>query len=45
VSVLPNKGKRTHASVNVTLASHIGLAKLVNDTGVVLPVKQCRQRL
>jgi len=27
------------------LASHVGLAKLVNDTGVVLPVKQCRQRV
>ena len=31
--------------MNVTLASHVGLAKLVNDPGVVLPVKQCRQRL
>ena len=27
------------------MASHVGLAKLVNDPGVVLPVKQRRQRL
>jgi len=44
-SVLPNRNKHTHASVNVTLASQVGLAKLVNDPGVVLPVKQCRLRL
>jgi uncharacterized protein DUF3597 len=31
--------------VNVALASQIGLAKLINDPGVVLPVKQRRQRL
>jgi hypothetical protein len=31
--------------VNVSLASFIRLAKLAGDPGVVLPVRQCRQRL
>jgi hypothetical protein len=35
-------GERTHASVNVSLARHVGLVKLADDPGLVLPVKQCR---
>jgi hypothetical protein len=43
-TVIRNSDKRPHASVNVSLASIIPLAKLGKRSGtVVLRVKQCRQ--